>query len=146
MRILILYTAMLFSLLEVSAQYHVTAISSTNGTVTMRSTGYGKKAAKASIDAELSAIKAVLFVGAGKTPYNYPLIHEGQSAVETKYKVFFDELYNQGYKTFVESTVIVTPFGKNTLKQKCITVDVCIRAEQLRKHLEKNGIIRKFGL
>lgn len=146
MKKLILCIVMLFTLIEVSAQYHVTVVGSKNGTVTLRSTGYGKKASKASIDAELSAIKTILFVGVGKTPYNNPLIHEDQSVVETKYKSFFDGLYTQGYKSFVESVVIVTPFGKNALKQKCITMDICIRAEQLRKHLEKNEIIRRFGL
>ena len=75
MKKLILCIVMLFTLVEVFAQYHVTVVGSKNGTVTLRSTGYGKKASKASIDAELSAIKTILFVGVGKTPYNNPLIH-----------------------------------------------------------------------
>ena len=54
--------------------------------------------------------------------------------------------YKEEYQNFVESSIIVTPYGKNALKQKCITLDVCIRVNQLRTYLENNGIIRKFGL
>ena len=54
--------------------------------------------------------------------------------------------YKEEYQNFVESSIIVTPYGKNALKQKCITLDVCIRVNQLRAYLENNGIIRKFGL
>ena len=68
-----------------------------------------------------------------------------KEATEEKYKSFFDDFYNNTYKNFIESSVIVAPYGKNALKQKCITLDVCIRVNQLRAYLENNGIIRKFG-
>lgn len=112
----------------------------------LRCTGYGKKAAIAATDAELSAIKTLLFAGAQGTPYSIPLIQESKEATEEKYKSFFDDFYNNTYKNFIESSVIVAPYGKNALKQKCITLDVCIRVAQLRAYLESNDIIRKFGL
>ena len=58
----------------------------------------------------------------------------------------YADFYSKEYQNFVESSIIVTPYGKNALKQKCITLDVCIRVNQLRTYLENNGIIRKFGL
>ena len=133
------------ALAEASAQYQSSVAGATKGTVTLRSTGYGKKAAIAATDAELSAIKTLLFAGAQGTPHSIPLIQESKEATEEKYKNFFDDFYNNTYKNFIESSVIVVPYGKNALKQKCITLDVCIRVAQLRPYLESNGIIRKFG-
>ena len=134
-KILIICLIMLTAILEVSAQYQVSVLNATKDAVSMRCVGYGKKATIASMDAELSAIKTLLFVGTQKTQHSMPLVQEDKAVVENKYKKFF-----------VESSIIVTPYGKNALKQKCITLDVCIRVNQLRTYLENNGIIRKFGL
>lgn len=143
----ILVTLFLFiSTNELYAQYHVKVLGSKNDIVSMRCIGFGKKALSASIDAELSAIKTILFVGANGTQYNTPLIVEEKSVVENKFKSFFSTFYNEGYKSFIESSVVTVPFGKNSLKQKCITLDVKIKVSQLRKYLENNDIIRKFGL
>lgn len=134
------------ALAEASAQYQSSVAGATKDAVTLRCTGYGKKAAIAATDAELSAVKTLLFAGAQGTPHSIPLLQESKEATEEKYKSFFDDFYNNTYKNFIESSVIVVPYGKNALKQKCITLDVCIRVAQLRAYLENNGIIRKFGL
>ena len=136
----------LTAVIEVSAQYQVSILNSTKDAVSMRCVGYGKKATIASMDAELSAIKTLLFVGAQNTQHNMPLVQEDKAAFENKYRKFFDAFYSKEYQNFVESSIIVTPYGKNALKQKCITLDVCIRVNQLRTYLENNGIIRRFGL
>lgn len=133
-------------MLKVSAQYQVSVLNVTKDAVSMRCVGYGKKAAVASMDAELSAIRTLLFVGAKNTRYSMPLVQEDKTVVENKYRKFFEAFYCHEYKDFIESSVIVTPYGKNALKQKCITLDVRIRISQLRTYLENNGIIRKFGL
>ena len=145
-KILIICLIMLTAILEVSAQYQVSVLNATKDAVSMRCVGYGKKATIASMDAELSAIKTLLFVGTQKTQHSMPLVPEDKAVVENKYKKFFDAFYSKEYQNFVESSIIVTPYGKNALKQKCITLDVCIRVNQLRTYLENNGIIRKFGL
>ena len=136
----------LIAVIEVSAQYQVSILNSTKDAVSMRCVGYGKKATIASMDAELSAIKTLLFVGAQNTQHSMPLVQEYKAAFENKYRKFFDAFYSKEYQNFVESSIIVTPYGKNALKQKCITLDVCIRVNQLRTYLENNGIIRRFGL
>ena len=137
---------LLQSLLLAYAQYNVTAINATNETVTMRCVGYGKKAVAAAKDAELSAIRTLLFEGVTNTRYTMPLISEDRLTVEAKFRKFFDDFYNGGYKDFIESSVVAVPFGKNDLKQKCIVLDVCVRVPQLRRYLENKDSIRKFGL
>ena len=58
---------------------------------------------------------------------------------------FFKDFYDTSYKDFIISSVTVTAFGKDAEKRKCVTLDVCVRAESLRSFLEKNGVIRKLG-
>ena len=145
-KILLICLMILTAVIEVSAQYQVSILNSTKDAVSMRCVGYGKKVTIASMDAELSAIKTLLFVGAQNTQHSMPLVQEDKAAFENKYRKFFDAFYSKEYQNFVESSIIVTPYGKNALKQKCITLDVCIRVNQLRTYLENNGIIRRFGL
>ena len=145
-KILLICLMILTAVIEVSAQYQVSILNSTKDAVSMRCVGYGIKATIASMDAELSAIKTLLFVGAQNTQHSMPLVQEDKAAFENKYRKFFDAFYSKEYQNFVESSIIVTPYGKNALKQKCITLDVCIRVNQLRTYLENNGIIRRFGL
>lgn len=145
-KLLIIYLIMFTAIFEVSAQYQVSVLNVTEDAISMRCVGYGKKAVTASMDAELSAIKTLLFVGVQNTKYSVPLVREDKTVIENKFRSFFEVFYNKEYQNYIESSVIVTPFGKNKLKQKCITLDVCIRVNQLRTYLENNGIIRKFGL
>lgn len=139
-KILIIWLIMLTAILDVSAQYQASVLNATKDAVSMRCVGYGKKATIASIDAELSAIKTLLFVGAKNTQHSMPLIQEDKTVVENKFKKFFDVFYRKEYQNFIESSIIVTPYGKNALKQKCITLDICIRESQLRAYLEKMGL------
>ncbi len=137
---------MLANICTASAQYHTTVVQSTDKSVTLRSIGYGKKAAAAANNAEISAVETILFAGAPGSRFASPLIQEDKATIENKYRKFFTAFYDHAYKDYVETSVVVTAFGKNDLKQKCITMDVCIRVTQLRAFLENNGIIRKFGL
>lgn len=146
MKKLVVCLIMLINIFQLSAQYRASFVDSTKDIVTIRCVGYGKKAALAAKDAELSAIKSILFIGITNTKYSTPLIEEEQLTVEAKFQKFFMDFYNKEYKNFIESSVIVVSYGKNALKQKSITLDVSIRAPQLRSYLEKKEIIRKFGL
>ena len=130
---------------DISAQYQVSVIGSKDDTVILRSVGQGKNAKKAAADAELSAIEYVLYVGCSGTKYSMPLIQESKNVIEERHS-FFNSFKDGGYRDFIESSAIAVPFGKNGLKQKSITLDIGIRVKQLREYLEKNGIIRKFGL
>jgi hypothetical protein len=142
----VIFSFLFFVCTVAYGQYRCVTQSSTKNSVTLRCIGYGSNAKKASKDAELNAIKTLLFVGADNTPYKFPLIGNDETSAEDNNKTFFDDFYSNSFRNFIESSIIVTSFGKDELKRKCITVDVCIRAQQLRTFLENKGIIRKFGL
>ncbi|MBO4964195.1 MAG: hypothetical protein J6C65_04560 [Prevotella sp.] len=146
MRVFFILCIMLFGhLIKMPAQYKVTVINSTYESLTLRAVGHGKKAALAVENAELSALNAVLFVGHAGTAFPQPLINEDRNSIESKHKSVFDDFYSGQYRDYIGTSVIVTPFGKNELKQKCITIDVSVRVKALRTYLENKGIIRKFG-
>ena len=128
-----------------NAQYHCTVISATRSDVTLRSTGYGKNVKLATKDAEQNAINTLLYSGVEGTSYSLPLIPITRSEAESQNKKFFENFYDISYKDFIMSSVTVTAFGKDAEKRKCVTLDVCVRAESLRSFLEKNGVIRRFG-
>ena len=130
----------------VHAQYHCIVQCGTANTVTFRATGYGKNIKIAVADAEINAIKTLVFIGAPGTVFQMPLVTSDISIVETKHKDIFNELYESAYRNFIESSVTVTSYGKDAEKRKCIKLDIRIRAKALRSWLENKGVIRKFGL
>jgi hypothetical protein len=144
MRKILLVLTLLWCI-AVNAQYHCTIISATRSDVTLRSTGYGKNVKIAAKDAEQNAINTLLYAGAEGTSYSLPLIPTTRSEAESQNKNFFKDFYDTSYKDFIISSVTVTAFGKDAEKRKCVTLDVCVRAESLRSFLEKNGVIQKFG-
>lgn len=146
MRKVFLTTLLALSAVAASAQYQCNVQSATETTVTFRSTGYGKNAKTAAAAAELNAVKTLLFSGAPKTNFSHPFVRENKEEAEKKYDHVLQSLYESGYKDFVESSVTVAAFGKDAEKRKCTTVDVRIRAKQLRTWLENKGVVRKFGL
>ena len=126
-------------------QYHCSPLGGTKNVVVLRSIGYGKNVKKAMKDAEVNAIKTILFVGAERTPFNSPLITEDRLSVEQRNKEFFENFYAETYMNFIESAETTSEFGKDSAKRKCLTQDIRVRVLQLRVYLENNGIIRKFG-
>lgn len=121
---------MLTAILEVSAQYQVSVLNATKDAVSMRCVGYGKKATIASMDAELSAIKTLLFVGTQKTQHSMPLVQEDKAVVENKYKKFFDAFYSKEYQNFVESSIIVT-LREKRIKTKMYNIRCLHKSEPI---------------
>lgn len=146
MRKCLLILVLILSILEAKAQYNSKVMASDRETVTFRVTGYGKNVKLATEDAELSAVKMLCFVGANGTQFRLPLVSMGQAKAENENSDFFNILYGGKYRNYIESSSVVIPFGKDAAKRKCITLDVCVRATQLRTHIEQSGVIRKFGL
>lgn len=132
--------------IHIHAQYNCVVKSSDRETVTFRVVGYGSNTKKATRDAEISAIKTICFIGADGTTYAIPLVSSGESKAVSDNSVFFNSFYSEQYRIFIESSIAVSDLGKDASKRKCQTFDVKIRAEKLRKYLEQNGVIRKFGL
>ena len=114
------------------------------GTIAVKSTGYGKNQIDAVADAQKNAFKVILFKGLPGTELNVPLI-ENENDSKLKHEGYFKKLFDQGnYKTFMMSSTE----SSNLIKMKGtkkINVDVKINYNSLRKDLEQNQLIRKFG-
>ena len=114
------------------------------GTIAVKSTGYGKNQSEAVADAQKNAFKILLFKGLPGTELNVPLI-ENENDAKSKHGDYLKKLFDQGnYKTFMMSSTE----SSNLIKMKGtkkITVDLKINYNSLRKDLELNQIIRKFG-
>lgn len=112
------------------------------GTIALKSTGYGKNQAAAVTDAQVNAFNVLLFRGLPGTELNIPLI---DNEAKTRGAGYFKKFFGEGnYKTFMmsstESSALVKMRGTNK-----ITVDIMINYNSLRRDLEQNQLIRKFG-
>lgn len=128
------------------AQYQVNYLSSTATSVTLRSTGYEKKAKKAIPAAELSAIKVLLFQGVDNAVYSHALVPMTEKDALKKHPKYFNNLFDGGYRNFIQSSVVAQGMHKDLAKRKNMVLDVTVNIKALREDLERNGIIRKFGL
>ena len=114
--------------------------------MTFRVVGYGKNAKIASHDAELNVIKALMFEGIPNTQQHIPMVAETESVALDKYGKSLNKFFDGEYQNEITRSVIVRKFGKDTNKQKSITLDVTVNIRALRNKLERIGVIRKFGL
>lgn len=114
------------------------------GTIALKSIGYGNNQTDAVTDAQKNAFEVLLFKGLPGTELNIPLI-ENESEVKSKYSEYLKKFFDEGiYKSFMMSSTE----SSNLIKikgGKKIAVDVKINYNSLRKDLEKNQLIRKFG-
>lgn len=124
----------------------VNYVSGTEGTIIMRSIGVGSNQMEAIADAEKSAIHVILFRGLPESVQKMALIGTSESEEMDKHKDYFEKFYNQKrYKTFIMSSIPVSDLIKQNGGQKSIAADVKVNLVALRKDLEQNSIIRKFG-
>ena len=116
----------------------------TTGSVILKSLGYGNTRETAIDNAQTNAFNVLIFRGIPGTDLNMPLV-ENEKSVRVKHKAYFDKFFNENYyKTFMmSSTESSNLINKNGIKN--IYVDVKININSLRKDLEQNNIIRKFG-
>ena len=114
------------------------------GTIVVESTGYGKNQSEALVDAQITAIKVLLFKGLPGTELNVPLI-ENENDANSKFSDYFQNLFQQGnyIKFIMSSTESANPVQKKG--NKTITLDIKINYNSLRKDLEQNQVIRKVG-
>lgn len=124
----------------------VGVVAEQDGTVTVRSTGYGKNKGEAIDAAERNAIELLLFRGVPGSQQAMPLVSIDESSARSRYKRYFEELLDEErHKTFILSSVPVSNFVKHDQTRRNITVDVRINLPALRSDLETQGVIRKFG-
>jgi hypothetical protein len=114
------------------------------GTIEVISFGYGSDFESAIIDAEKNAFKVLLFRGIPGTELNVPLINNELEA-KTKNKEYFNNFFEEGYyKTFIMTSNVSSDLIKLKGSKK-LSVNLKINYNSLRKNMEQNNIIKKFG-
>lgn len=116
--------------------------------ITITSTGYGKNKREAISNAEKNAFDVLLFKGVQGSPYVKPLIPKPESEVKARNASYFENLYDkQAYKGFVTYSNIISPGSKDKQSKKVFAgVEMTINIPSLRRDLEQQGLIKKFGL
>jgi hypothetical protein len=114
------------------------------GIISLKSVGYGNGRNSATEDAQKKAFFALLYRGIPNSDYSYPLI-ENEVTFKNNFPNFNETFFKSGvYKSFIitntESSNLI-----NTSKGNKLFLDVTINYEALRRYLEQNSIIRKFG-
>lgn len=95
--------------------------------------------------ANLAAIRCVIFNGVPGTRFSKPLLTEGEATVMQEYPGYFDDLYYNRWTDFVKEYKMMTKLKKSGDKKSTI-YEVTVKASMLRKDLEKNNIKRKLGI
>jgi hypothetical protein len=114
------------------------------GTIGVKSTGYGTNKKDAVEDAHKNAFQIILFKGIPGTELNIPLV-ENENAARSKNGEYFTRLLEGGnYRSFLMSSNESSGLMKSQGTKK-INVDMKINYNSLRKDLEQNQVIRKFG-
>ena len=143
---LLMLWSVVFTIINLNAQYNVNCIESDGQTMTFRVTGYGKNAKAATQDAEVNVIKALLFSGIPNTQQSVPMVKESERETIKAHKAFMKDFMETGYKQTITRSVIIRKFGKDQNKQKSIDLNVTVNLPALRNALQRGEVIRKFGL
>lgn len=132
-----------------------------NGDVlTLRVLGYGGNENSAIEDAQMRAMETLFFRGIPNSSLSNPLIGFNENELKKSHTNYFKDFF--GYKrflTFISETmliggqkqkVIATKIDKKSAKQDMVdalvvAVDVLVNVKSLRKDLEDQNVIRKFG-
>ena len=123
----------------------VNFISYSDGAITMRAIGIGNNEGEAITDALYNAFDVLFFRGLPESEQKNALVGTNENEERLKNKDFFDEFYKIRYKSFVMSSISSSNLIKYSGGKKSIAIDVKINLSALRKDLEQNNIIRKFG-
>ena len=127
------------------ANAQIEFISEKNGTITVRTEGTDKKVPDAISGAEKLVFYSVFFQGIPGSSLKTGLIDIPEAEAEQKFKDYFDFFYKNRYFDFVTSVNQNGNVVKEKHHKKSIYFDVTINVNALRKDLEDNQVIRKFG-
>jgi len=116
------------------------------GTITVTSFGFGKNKAISSGDASAAAINALLFVGIPGSQYELPMVPDQSKKNDPVIK----DLFDGAYSPFITESILLSEAKltkrSDGVKGKSAQYKITINCEALRRYLEKNNVIRKFGL
>jgi len=125
----------------------VNYLGSANGVLTLRSIGYCQlnNYRDECLDAaQENAFRTLFYRGIPGSHQNAPLITIDEKGNEVNSKFIKDFFETKRYKTFITASTPVSDIVKER-KQKKITVDLSINLTSLRKELEHDKIVPKFG-
>lgn len=121
------------------------SLSAPVGMIWVQSTGFGKKEAEAQLDAEKAAMETVVFQGVPGTQFSMPLVADESGSRKEHVDFYAGFFEQQGFRAFVSKTQKVSGLTKIKGGKKLET-RLLVDMNGLRKHLEDNHVIKKFGM
>lgn len=120
--------------------------SSEKGTIMVSAAGYGKSKPDAINNAETSAFKNLIFRGIPGSQYQLPIV-PNEAEARKQHNTYFENLLANGkYKSFMMLSEELSAFSPANKNQKNILMKVKINVDALRRDMEQQGVVRKFGL
>ena len=113
-------------------------------TIELRSIGYGKNVEQAVSDAEKKAFEILFFRGIPNTSIDNPLVGINEKEIMSNHPSYFKKFFGGRYESFIMSSYESSPSQRKKGVTSVVN-DVKINTLSLRKDLENNNIIRKFG-
>ncbi len=131
----------------VFAQDKVAFLSEDSMTISVRVTSYAKNKTVAMSNAEKVAVETMLFRGIpGSSIAKNAMIGTNEGEAMKTHKKYLNDLFsNDRYRSFIISNAAVSKFKRDETKKKRIVAEVRINAIALRKDMEEQGVIRRFG-
>ncbi|WP_299017105.1 hypothetical protein [uncultured Polaribacter sp.] len=138
----------------------VTYLDYTGDILSVRVLGYGVDESTAIQDAQIRAIETLFFRGIPNSNIAKPLIGYNENELKRKHSYYFRDFFtNKKFLSFISETifiggqnqkVIATKINKKELKQglvnaQVVAIDLLINVKPLRKNLEQQSVIKKFG-
>jgi len=115
----------------------------TPGTILLNTVGYAANRAEAFMYAERNAFENLFFKGIPGSSQKSPMIENEEKAIYGHRK-FFDNFFKTGeYRKYLLNSVLIDE--RNSSSGVIITQEVKIDINALRKLLEREQIVRKFG-
>lgn len=123
---------------------NVSEINSTKDTITLLSTYSAENENKAFEFAIRNAFENLLFKGIPDSSQNLPLISNENKAMKQSESYLNDLLKQKSYQKFIVESYIDS---SNKMKNATLTAAVVkIDVDKLRRNLEENKVIEKFGI
>ncbi len=127
------------------ASAQVSYVSGSNGVITVKSFGSGKGINEAIDNTEKDVFFTLLFRGVAGSDQSTAVVGTNEGEAQQKYKDYFDAFFGGRYRSFVVSATQAGEPLKGKHHVVDVALEVTVNVTALRKDLETNGVIRKFG-
>ena len=115
-----------------------------DGLYNIRSSGFGTGSEATVSDAQKNVFYHIIFKGIPGTDLNVPMV-ENEADAMAKHKEYFKKFFEEGrYRDFMLSSTLSSNMV-NVNGGLQVLADVKVNCNSLRKDLEQNQVIRKFG-